>query len=371
MGYSNTATQKQTVEKGDSFSGTNAQRKMGAVPVLQKAVDEEELPVQGVLLKSPESKNVAQLQYDLLSNTWQGKPPSPKTGPIKVARDQAKTTLPLNPGQQGHTANHKYGSASIIADIMSGLDPSKDNATQLRTLQNCASFRGIPLPAAITNELQLPLAQRTVAFKVAVETFVNQVVWTPFNIFFSEDCTKRDDDLHDGSALDQHFTASGAATPRSSVSREIKLNQGLSHIDPQLLASRLLELQQNNQTNPSALTPADWTPNTARTNGHFKQLGDPVNWTTPFSEIIYPKNGERIQSDSYTLRINTNQNTQRVFVKIQFIGTDGNWLPARVGDPGVWWFDWHNIPQGSFELMAKSVDNLNNEFVSHHVRVTR
>lgn len=44
MGYSNTATQKQTAEKGDSFSGTNAQRKMGAVPVLQKAEGESLLP---------------------------------------------------------------------------------------------------------------------------------------------------------------------------------------------------------------------------------------------------------------------------------------------------------------------------------------
>lgn len=54
MGYSNTKVQKQTAETENTFSGVNAQRKMAAVPVLQKVDDEKVLPVQG--------KFVAQLQ---------------------------------------------------------------------------------------------------------------------------------------------------------------------------------------------------------------------------------------------------------------------------------------------------------------------
>lgn len=66
-----------------------------------------------------------------------------------------------------------------------------------------------------------------------------------------------------------------------------------------------------------------------------------------FITIDHPKDGEAIHPHHYAVRIGAGGGSA---VEISVDG--GDWKPCR-HTAGYYWFDWHNIPSGSHQLVAR------------------
>ena len=64
--------------------------------------------------------------------------------------------------------------------------------------------------------------------------------------------------------------------------------------------------------------------------------------------LDYPKQGERIESPFYTLRVTAPQGVRIVEVSID----DGEWQPCREA-VGYYWFDWSGYRDGEHEVIAR------------------
>lgn len=342
------------------------------VPALQRAAGNRAVAIalKGQTGESPTRKGRRALQrvYNPVTNTWTGARPT-KPLSVRTAMTAANTADP-----RPHSAHHKEDYAKLRDDILAALAPPG----QQRTLENIARFAGIPLPlpAAILTELPNPLP-RTAAFGAAVTTFMRTALWAPIDIFAGSVSQERaDDPTKTHATKDYHYTLSGHTTPKSELVRDIELKGGFGGVDPVELTNRLTALA---NMNPSNFDTNEWIaanpPTRISAAGHtinqYIQRNDPQNWAGPQCEIVFPKANEVIQSNTYSLRIAANRLTNNVEVKIQRLGTAGSWAQARQAPDGTWWFDWHNIEPGQYEIMARAWSERGQEWVSRHVPVSR
>jgi hypothetical protein len=152
-----------------------------------------------------------------------------------------------------HSAHHKDDYAGLRNTILMALAPPG----QQQTLENIARVAGIgvPLPAAILNELANPLP-RSAAFGAAVTNFMNVALWAPIAIFPGSLSEQRaDDPTRTGATRDFHYTQSGHTTPKSELVRDIELKGGFAGVNPVELTNRLAVLA---NMNPSTFTTTQW-----------------------------------------------------------------------------------------------------------------
>ena len=66
-----------------------------------------------------------------------------------------------------------------------------------------------------------------------------------------------------------------------------------------------------------------------------------------FITIDFPKTGERIHPQHYAICIRAHEGDN-----VQLSINQGDWKPCHFAR-GFYWFDWHNIPNGKHEIVAK------------------
>jgi hypothetical protein len=338
-------------------------------PAIQRQIDtlQDAPPVYRPYPSAP-----IQRMYAAATNTWTGDRPA-KPPIVKTANQTANVT---DPGHGGHSAHHKYDYKDIKNEILDALSyPTSPG--KLQKLENVARISGqAPVDSNITKELSDPYGRRSpVPFQSAVNSFMRVALWPPWDIFtgaLSE--LRADDPTKTGAEVDVHFTASGRATPKSELARDIKLQGGLGGIDPAELTSRLAAIALDT---PSTYASSEWelvgtrVASSGRILNQYKQKNDPQNWNGPQCEIIYPKDNQTITTDSFSIRASANLKTNNVEFKVQRVGTRGQWVQGRQTDDGAWWFDWHNIGAGSYEVMGRAWSETGQEWVSRRLCVHR
>lgn len=74
--------------------------------------------------------------------------------------------------------------------------------------------------------------------------------------------------------------------------------------------------------------------------------------------VDFPRQGERIASREYTLRVSAPEDIKRMDVSID----QGDWLPCRKS-AGYWWYDWSGYDSGEHEILAR-IETSDGKFVS-------
>jgi len=74
----------------------------------------------------------------------------------------------------------------------------------------------------------------------------------------------------------------------------------------------------------------------------------------PIAKISHPSDNEIIHSENYSINIEANAVTNNVEVLIQRANTQGIWNQTRQTSDGTWWYDWHNIQDGSYEIQPRA-----------------
>lgn len=72
--------------------------------------------------------------------------------------------------------------------------------------------------------------------------------------------------------------------------------------------------------------------------------------TPPITIIDFPRDGERITSPAYTLKMIPNSSTNNVRVSID----GGDWLQARREPDGYWYYDWSGYSEGTHTIKAEA-----------------
>ena len=320
---------------------------------------------------SIQTKLVIQRDYDEKTNTYKKRPP--RSAGVEAAMNQAKQVG----SKKGYTAHHKVDYSVLRDEILDALNPPGN----LQKLENIAQFAGISVPSDIRKELGKPFP-RSAQFGNAVNNFMNDALWPPLDIFpgvLSEQ--RADDPTKTGAPVDLHYTRSGHTTPKSELARDIVMYRGgFGGIDPQELSARLNALPDRNA---SQYDDNEWkfvgTKKTKKGEDldQYQQRYDPQHWSTPQSEIVFPKNNEKITSSYYPIHISANSKTNQVQVKVQRVGTTGRWQQARVdhdvdlGPNQGWVFDWKATQSGEYEIMARASGATGQKKVSRLVRVKR
>jgi hypothetical protein len=86
--------------------------------------------------------------------------------------------------------------------------------------------------------------------------------------------------------------------------------------------------------------------------------------------IDFPHNNDNIGNE-YSIKMIANASTNNVRVKIQKTGTTGIWNQARQDDTGTWWYDWKNIENGQYEIIAESWNVAGQRFETAITSVTK
>jgi hypothetical protein len=289
------------------------------------------------------------------------------------APNTIKNAKPKGTGRT-YTAHHKADFATIRDELEEALKTG-----DLQALRAMGTAAKVPnaTQAIVEGVASRGGAIATSAEEKAVGEFYRLVSWMPWDVFIgplSEE--RKDDPTKTGRRIDMHFTRSGHSTPRSELARDIDLI-GFKRLDLAELSRRLVDLARTSSLDASGYVTAEWQGAGTHTTGAGKvipqyiQSNDPYNWAGPHAEIVFPKQGEVLKSDTYSIRIHCNRQTNNVEVKIERKGTSGSWAPARQTSDGTWWFDWSGIAGGTYEIMARAWSATGQDFVSRHVSVSR
>lgn len=289
---------------------------------------------------------------------------------LKDRPDAPKAIKSAKPKIAGRfTAHHKADFATIRDELEEAL--KNDDQRALQAMAAAAGLAGVPPEVATVARNKGAIANATE--EAVVKQFYQDVSWIEWDVFIgplSEE--RKDDPTKTGRRIDMHFTRSGHSTPRSELARDLDLI-GFKGVDPAELAARLAAITRS----PTPYDASEWQHvGTRKTKkgkviDQYIQSNDPYNWAGPHAEIVFPKQNETLKADNYSIRIHANPQTNNVEVKIERKGTSGLWAPARQTGDGTWWFDWHNITGGTYEIMARAWSASGKDFVSRHVTVTR
>ena len=195
---------------------------------------EHEADVMGekaVQMKSDESETVQRAaigngvvqcvySYNPVSNIINDRPEETET--IKGEKDKAYAETGIH-----FTAHHKYPWDSIKNDIQNGFTaPSKESS--LKTLDNLERFSGENFPEPRDSFLKSPNDRETSynSRKKEYDTWIQNVCWTPGNIFLGPSPKDRLDDPKD--SFDGHYTRPRAMSIRSEDLKEVFESGGLS-----------------------------------------------------------------------------------------------------------------------------------------------
>ncbi len=158
--------------------------------------------------------------YDPNQNIIKGRPNETET--IKKEKEEAKKKYK----SMTFTAHHKYPWCKIKDDIQFAFTaPSKESS--LKTLVNLEHFSGETFPETRASFLKSPNDRKTNYFKQKEEydTWIQNVCWTPGNIFLGPLSDKRIDDP--GNSFDGHYTRSRSMSIRSTGLKDVFDGGGL------------------------------------------------------------------------------------------------------------------------------------------------
>ena len=336
---------------------------------------------------------VVQRAYNATTGKYEGRPPAPSTFYPAIGAPMGTATQKA----------HKYPMSWISDPINDALALSQNNSVPnnvdeaMALLEKVAAFSGKPFsfPPGFKGELALAPGGRSPNFKTIIDRLAIQAGWTEWNMRRTPLPEERDPtyggDDPGSSDFDLNYTSSGHTTPRSFEVEHAHMEGGIKALDPVELSTRLSKLvdKQGQPVNKDQVLPYDVTAwenvgtrtipqkvkrgivRPARTIPIYRNKNNPENWQGPFAEISYPRQGEAITADNYSIRVECNSKTNNVEVKIQKVGTQGNWVNARPGaNSKTWWLDWYNIEHGDYEIIARAWSSDGKDFVSRHIMVT-